>query len=375
MKPEQSGYDKIVYLLQGGGALGAYQVGVCQRLLDEDWQPDWVIGTSIGAINAAIIAGNEKSARADKLQIFWDLISSTSMKELFTSEDVSLRKFQNVLSSAQAIGMGQPGFFKPRKINPWFETETTPDKISFYDTSELRTTLESLVDFDRLNHGDVRVTLSALCLNSGFLEEFDNQDVEITPEHVMASGALPPGFPAIKIGDRYYWDAGISSNTPLMTLLGHDSSDKMLCFMVDLFSNREAHPTNLMEVFKRKKDLEFSSRYHRTLHYFCRFHELHRVISKLCEKDPSLRSDPIIQAADIKEPCSITMVRYHYKDKPYELWSKDFDFSSKSIQERREAGYRDVEASMDDNAWFTCGHSEKYSGIILHEFPINYDEI
>ena len=168
MKPEQSGYDKIVYLLQGGGALGAYQVGVCQRLLDEDWQPDWVIGTSIGAINAAIIAGNEKSARADKLQIFWDLISSTSMKELFTSEDVSLRKFQNVLSSAQAIGMGQPGFFKPRKINPWFETETTPDKISFYDTSELRTTLESLVDFDRLNHGDVRVTLSALCLNSGF---------------------------------------------------------------------------------------------------------------------------------------------------------------------------------------------------------------
>jgi NTE family protein len=146
MKPDESGYDKIVFLLQGGGALGAYQVGVCQRLLDEDWQPDWVIGTSIGAINAAIIAGNEPSARSDKLQMFWDLISSTSMQAMYSSDDISVRKLQNFQASSQAILVGQPGFYEPRKVNPWFERDTTPDKISFYDTSPLKSTLESLVD-------------------------------------------------------------------------------------------------------------------------------------------------------------------------------------------------------------------------------------
>lgn len=372
MKPDESGYDKIVFLLQGGGALGAYQVGVCQRLIDEDWQPDWVIGTSIGAINAAIIAGNEPSARSDKLQTFWDLISSTSMKSLYFTDDLDLRKFQNFQASSQAILMGQPGFYEPRKVSPWFERDTTPDKISFYDTSPLKSTLESLVDFDRLNHGEMRVTLSALCLNTGYVEEFDNRQIEITPEHVMASGALPPGFPAIKIGRDYYWDAGISSNTPLMTLLGEESTDRMLCFMVDLFSPHKASPpSSMMEVFKRKKDLEFASRYHRMLRSFCKFHALHTAIAELCRKNPELRNDPALDNIDYKEPATISLVRFHYKDEPYELWSKDFDFSLQSIQERREAGYRDVEVAMQDAKWFRALDQEQLGGVVLHEYPKN----
>jgi NTE family protein len=208
-------------------------------------------------------------------------------------------------------------------------------------------------------------------LNTGYLEEFDNRKIEITPEHVMASGALPPSFPAIKIGPNYYWDAGISSNTPLMTLLGEDSSDRMLCFMVDLFSNHEEQPSSMMEVMKRKKDLEFASRYHRMLRYFCRFHELHSALAALCRKDPKLRDDPALKNVDYKEPCTISLVRFHYKDKPYELWSKDFDFSIQSIQERREAGYRDVEVAMEDAKWFRALDQEQLGGVVLHEYPKN----
>lgn len=368
MKPDPSQYSKIIYLLQGGGALGAYQVGVCQRLLDEGWQPNWIIGTSIGAINASIIAGNEPNERSNKLQLFWDLIASSSLKSFFETDNILMRRMHNFFSSSQSLLIGQPGFYTPRKVNPWLEDNTTPDKISFYDTSELKSTLESLVDFDLLNHGDMRVTLSALCLNSGHLEEFDNQSMVITPEHVMASAALPPGFPAVKIGNDYYWDAGISSNTPLMTLLGEDSSERMLCFMVDLFSNYADEPKNMMDILKRKKDLEFASRYHRMLHYFCRFHQLHSAIAQLCKTDPALANHPALEGIEIQEPCTLSLVRFHYQDKPHELWSKDFEFSPLSIQERREAGYQHVELALSKDSWGS-GSSKHPGGIELHEYP------
>lgn len=365
MKCNPSQYNKIIYLLQGGGALGAYQVGVCQRLLDEGWQPNWVIGTSIGAINAAIIAGNEPNARSSKLQLFWDMIASSSLKSFFETTDPLMRRCHNFASAEQSLILGQPGFFTPRKVNPWLEYNSTPDKLSFYDTSELKRTLQELIDFDILNHGDVRVSLSSLCLNSGHLEDFDNQSIEITPEHVMASGALPPGFPAIKIGNDYYWDAGISSNTPLMTLLEEDSCEKMLCFMVDLFANYAEEPKNMMEILNRKKDLEFASRYHRMLHYFCRFHQLHSAIAQLCKTYPDLANHPALEGIDTHEPCALSLVRFHYHDKPYDLWSKDFEFSPISIKERREAGYRDVDLALLEANW----GMKHGGGMDLHEYP------
>lgn len=366
MKSEKSFYDQIVYLLQGGGALGAYQVGVCQRLLDEDWQPDWIIGTSIGAINSAIIAGNEPASRAERLQEFWDIICATSLRSAFSSDNIMARKIENFLSAEQSLIMGQPGFFQPRTTNPWLELENTPDNISFYDTSDLKATLERLVDFDRLNNGEVRVTLSAICLDEGILARFDTRDMMITPEHVMASGALPPGFPAVKIDDKYYWDGGLSSNTPLTAVLEESGHKNLLCFMVDLFANRAANPKNMMDVLKRKKDLEFASRYHRMLHYFCETHKLRSAVAKLCKEDPSFQHHPALEGISIHQPCTLNIVRFHYQDKPYELWSKDFEFSVQSIKERREAGYADVECALKDGRW--CQPILGEQGVQIHEY-------
>lgn len=366
MRTNKPFYDKIVYLLQGGGALGAYQVGVCQRLLDENWQPNWIIGTSIGAINAAIIAGNDPDSRSEKLQSFWDIISASSMKSFFNSDDLSFRKFENYLSSEQCLLMGQPGFFQPRKGNPWLEVESTPDKISFYDIRDLKKTLMSLVDFDRLNNGDIRITMSAMCLDEGVLARFDSRDTRITVDHVMASAALPPGFPAIEIQGKYYWDGGLSSNTPLTAILEETECENLLCFMVDLFANHAPNPKNMMDVLKRKKDLEFASRYHRMLHYFCEAHKLHSALAKLCEEDPSFEQHPALAGIHLHHPCSLNIVRFHYQDKPYELWSKDFDFSVKSITERREAGYIDVEIALKDGRW--CHPLPGERGVLIHEY-------
>lgn len=345
MKAASSSYDIVAFLLQGGGALGAYQVGVCQRLMDEGWQPDWVIGTSIGAINAAIIAGNAPQDRSDRLQAFWDRIVSTDFFPIHTGE-VALEKVKHFYAAEQALWNGQPNFFSLRQHNPWWESNITPDKLSFYDTQPLKETLKNIIDFDRLNHQDVRVTLSALCLDEGILTQFDNRERELTVEHVMASGALPPGFPAIKIDEKYYWDGGISSNTPLMALLEEPGPKKILCFMIDLFSNQEDFPTNMMDVLKRKKDLEFASRYHRMLHYFCMLHRMRTAMAEVCKTVPAVKHHPAMSIMDHMAPCDLDIVRFHYTAKPSELWSKDFDFSRASVLDRQQTGYRDVDAAL-----------------------------
>jgi predicted acylesterase/phospholipase RssA len=236
-RPERC--DRIALVLQGGGALGAYQAGVYEALHEAGIEPDWVSGVSIGAINAAIIAGNRREQRLERLRVFWERITDRTIWHYTPDGDI-YRKARNAASSLMTATQGQPGFFTPRKTNPWLAPAGAKDATSYYDTEPLRKTLLELVDFSLINDRRMRFSVGAVNVRSGNFLYFDNRDFTIEPEHVMASGALPPAFPMTQIGTDFYWDGGIVSNTPLQHVLEEDGNHNMLIFQVDLFSSRRA---------------------------------------------------------------------------------------------------------------------------------------
>jgi NTE family protein len=365
MSKKPHGYDKVIYLLQGGGALGSYQVGVCQALLEYGCTPDWLIGTSIGAINAAIIAGNKPENRIKKLKEFWRIIASPIPILAYAEKNYALEQMEKSWSSLWSLIYGQPGFFKPRLFNPWLVSSSYPDQISFYDTGDLRKTLEKLIDFDMINRKEVRLTLAALCVEGGNLVYFDNAKQTIGPEHIMASSALPPGFPAIRIAGKNYWDGGLSSNTPFNAVLQEDIPDKILCIMAHLFSYHERTPATLLEIFKLKKDIEFSSRYHQIINYMCEIQHLHNILHTIVKDAPEvIKKDGIKDILKLSHPIVMNVVRFHYRDYPSNLWVKDFDFSPESLLEHYQTGYRDVSEALKNPTWL----NQIPESVELHEF-------
>src|SRR5271154_3907244 len=253
-----------VLVLQGGGALGSYQAGAFQALCRSGFQPEWVAGISIGAINAAIIAGNDSDKIVDRLKEFWEQVSSPVPWNPILKGERN-RTFFNETSAAIIATFGVPGFFSPRIPPAPLWPQGSPQSLSYYDTAPLRKTLERLVDFDRINDLKTRLSIGAVSVTTGNFRYFDNVAFKklgkkIGPEHIMASGALPPGFPSVEIEGEQYWDGGISSNTPLDYVLDEDATDDLLIFQVDLFSARGHLPTTLLEAAEREKDIRFSSR-------------------------------------------------------------------------------------------------------------------
>jgi NTE family protein len=258
-----SEFGTTALLLQGGGALGAYQAGVYEALAEAEILPEWVAGISIGAINGAIIAGNQPAERVAKLRGFWEQLTSwpaLGQCEVFNGlveqGGNPARNLWNQVSTGVSVAAGTPGFFKPRMIPPWASPEGTLAATSYYDTGEFKSTLEQFIDFDFLNSGAARYTVSAVNVRSGNYELFDSAEREIGPEHVMASGALPPEFPAVEIEGEKYWDGGIVSNTPLEWLAAASDRD-MLVFQVDLWSARGHFPRNMMEASTRLKEIQY----------------------------------------------------------------------------------------------------------------------
>jgi NTE family protein len=365
----------IVYFLQGGGALGAYQLGVCKQLMESGYHPNWVIGTSIGAINAAILAGNPPQKRIAKMNEFWDSIASPPSPFDHVESHGTFRQAENLWTSLLCLLSGQPHFFSPRPINPWLLNDASVDQLSFYDTTPLNQNLERLIDFDLINDKTwkknnpdkwVRLTLSAVRLDDGTSAFFDNITEEIRPEHIMASGALPPGFPAIKIKDTYYWDGGLSYITPLSVLFDSKVDGDLLCFMVDLFANRKETPENMFEILIRKKDLQFANHYRHMLHYFCEIYHFRHALLELCAKDPSLKDHPIYEKLQSSELFTLNIVRFHYRDGPEDLLTKDFEFSPKTLRERYHSGVADVERALLSPHWQKP--FPPYLGVALHEF-------
>jgi NTE family protein len=341
-----------VLVLQGGGALGSYQAGAFQALCRSGFQPEWIAGISIGAINAAIIAGNDGDKIIDRLKEFWELVSSPVPWNPILKGERSRTVF-NETSAAIIATFGVPGFFSPRIPPAPLWPQGSAQSLSYYDTAPLKKTLERLVDFDRINDLKCRLSVGAVGVTSGNFRYFDNvefkrQGKRIGPEHIMASGALPPGFPAVLIDGEYYWDGGISSNTPLDYVLDAETDRDLLIFQVDLFSARGPLPETLLEAAEREKDIRFSSRTRMNTDKNRQLHNARKAVRDLLGKLPDhLKDDP--SAAFLRDAAkenTVTVVHLIYKSKNYETSSKDYDFSHVGMVEHWSAGVRDVHLSM-----------------------------
>ena len=343
-------FECIALLLQGGGALGAYQAGVYQALAEADLHPDWVAGISIGAINSAIIAGNPPEERVAKLRAFWEGITTnplfdwTAAADRFAPKGDIARSFFNQMSAAWALVGGAPGFFTLRQPGPWLHPAGCLEATSFYETNLLKATLEQLVDFDRINSGEMRFSVGAVNVRSGNLVRFDNTTRTIRPEHVMASGSLPPGFPAVEIEGEHYWDGGIISNTPLQWVFEHGQCQDTLAFQVDLWSACGEVPGDLAEVATRQKEIQYSSRTRAATNQFKRLQRMRCLLATLLEKLPddlkaSEEAKMLRSAADHKV---YNIVHLIYRSKHYEGHSKDCEFSRLTMEDHWRAGYYDA---------------------------------
>ncbi len=345
--------EKNVLVLQGGGALGAYQGGAYEALAAAGIEPEWVAGISIGAINSAIIAGNPPERRVQRLREFWDLVSSRLTLPPLATDSTS-RKLFNEASAALVASTGAPGFFEPRYPPALFRPPGTVQAISIYDTGALKSTLLELVDFDLLNSGKIRFSVGAVEVATGNLHYFDSAHDTIIPEHIMASGALPPGFPPVEIDGMLYWDGGIVSNTPLQYILdGGTPRTDMCIFQLDLFSARGTVPETLFDVQTREKEIRFSSRTRLNTDNFRILQSLRRAVRRLDGKLP----DEIKSGFDWKllsaYSCNaaITIVHLIHRRAVYSTQSNDYEFSRYTVNEHWHAGMDDVERTLANPAW------------------------
>src|SRR4051812_10572858 len=348
---------KPVLVLQGGGALGSYQAGAYQALCHQNFAPEWVAGISIGAINAAIIAGNAPETRVERLKEFWEMVSSPVSWNPIVQGDRA-RSLFNETSAALIATFGVPGFFTPRFPPAPLWPQGSPQSQSYYDTAPLRATLERLVDFDRINDSNTRLSVGAVSVTSGNFKYFDNFEFKklgkrIGPEHIMASAALPPGFPSIVIEGEHFWDGGVASNTPLDYVLDAEINNDLLIFQVDLFSARGPLPVSLLEAAEREKDIRYSSRTRMNTDKNRQVHNTRVALRELIGKLPDdLKNDPSVEIlCKAAKENTVTVVHLIYRSKNYESSSKDYDFSHVAMVEHWGAGVRDVHLSMRHKEW------------------------
>jgi NTE family protein len=346
-----------VLVLQGGGALGSYQAGAYQALCHHDFEPEWIAGISIGAINAAIIAGNPREKRIDRLKEFWELVSSPVPWNPVTKSDRG-RSLFNETSAALIATFGVPGFFTPRLPPAPLWPQGTPQSQSYYDTAPLKKTLERLVDFDMINDLKTRLSVGAVSVTTGNFKYFDNFEFrklgkKIGPEHIMASGALPPGFPSVVIDGEHFWDGGIATNTPLDFVLDAEISRDLLIFQIDLFSARGPLPVSMLEAAEREKDIRFSSRTRMNTDKNKQIHNARKALRELIGKLPDyLKNDPSVELLrEAAKESTVTVVHLIYRSKNYESSSKDYDFSRVGMVEHWGSGVRDVHLSMRHEDW------------------------
>ena len=367
-------FECIALTLQGGGALGAYQGGVYQGLAEAGLHPDWVAGISIGAINAAIIAGNDPVSRVEKLREFWGLITAPSAwNPLKLFEPVAMagdagRRFFNQLGAAEALTTGVPGFFTPRFPPPQLAPPGSAGATSFYDTTPLVATLERFVDFDRINQGPMRFSAGSVNVRTGNFAYFDSSERKIGPEHILASAALPPGFPAIEIDGEHYWDGGLVSNTPLQWVLQHGPRRDTLTFQIDLWSARGRVPRSIMEVATRQKEILYSSRTRDNVNSFVESQRLRHAVAKLVDSMPAKLQENskagVLGAFSDHKVYSI--VHLIYRTREYEGDSKDYEFSQLSMSDHWQAGYHDAIRTLRHPE--ALERPQNPDGIATHDF-------
>jgi len=374
-KIELPAYETVALVLQGGGALGSYQAGVYQGLHEAGIMPNWFCGISIGALNAAILAGNPPERRMERLTEFWDTICNSALFPEWAVDDRfapklgngDIRSAASAFAAMRALFEGQRGFYAPRFPAPFLMPGGGPAATSYYDTAPLKETLERLVDFDRINSKEVRVSVGAVDVETGNFTYFDNANRVLKPEHFMASGALPPGFPAVEIEGRHYWDGGLLSNTPLTEVLTHPPRRDTLAFQVDLWSSRGPLPKNIFDVAERQKDIQYSSRTRQATDVSLEIQKLRRTVRALLKKLPEgLDNDPdIVTARDMSCSKVHNVIHLIYRDKAFEAYHKDYEFSRLTMREHWESGLDDIRRTLTYPEWLERPDNE--SGVITHD--------
>lgn len=359
---DKAALGQIVLVLQGGGALGAYQAGVYQALDEAGIEPDWVIGTSIGAINAGIIAGNRKEDRLRQLRAFWSRIEQKPGAAWFGDMPFVGPAMTNAMTMLNGVG----GFFAP---NPWASLgiSMAPESAGYYSTAPLEKTLAEVIDLDVLNACTTRLTVGAANVRTGAMHYFDSRDAPLSTRHIMASGALPPAFPAVRIDGELYWDGGLLSNTPVEAVFDDHPRRSGLVFSVHIWHPHGTEPDSMTKVLSRQKDLQYSSRSTAQVVRQRQLHRLRHVIAELAAKLPGDVQDTPEAKELAAYGCRTRMhvVRLVAPPRAGEDHTKDIDFSPGGIAERWQAGYRDTLAVLAQQPW--NAPSDPLEGFILHE--------
>ena len=359
-----AGAGQVVLVFQGGGALGAYQAGVFQALEEAGIEPDWIIGTSIGAINAALIAGNEPKHRLARLEEFWDRMAHKSPWH----SGGAWPQLAQSLSYWNTVVQGIPGFFEPNPLAIWGQHfRMGADKAGYYSTAPLEKTLRELIDFSVLSSCRPRLTVGAAEVRTSKMTYFDTRDMALRAEHIMASGALPPAFPPIRINGELYWDGGILSNTPSEVVFDDNPRKSSLIFAVHMWNPIGAEPESLWDVLHRQKDVQYSSRVANHITRQLETHRLRHIIDELAKRLPASERE----SADVKELAAygcltrMHVVRLLAPPVSREDHTKDVDFSPEGIRERWRAGYLNTRAAIKQAPW--RGEFPALQGVVLHE--------
>ena len=341
--------DQVALVFQGGGALGSYQAGVYEALHAAAIGIDLIAGISIGAVNAAIIAGNPPARRVERLRAFWDK-TSAGLPSFPIWHNDAMREMLHLWSASVVAAVGVPGFFSPRHVSPMFAAPGTPEALSFYDSSALTQTLDDLIDWDLLNDGPVRLAVGAVEIESGNFRYFDTAHERIDARHIMASGALPPGLPPVEIEGKYWWDGGLVSNTPLQHVLDTQEAD-CLVFQVDLFSASAVMPHTMMDVMAREKEIRFSSRTRQVSDALLKLRKEREKIRNVLKKLPkSLLADPDVKAlASMAQEYPVNVVQLIYRANAWEGGARDYEFSSRTMAEHWDAGRAAVASTIQNS--------------------------
>lgn len=343
--------DRVALVLQGGGALGSFQAGVFEALSERGIEIDWVAGISIGAVNAALIAGNPPERRMAALEAFWNETSS-SLPSFPLLAGERGRELLHEWSAAVVATTGVPGMFGPRWFPPFLALPGSCEALSFYDTAPLRRTLDKLVDWDLLNDGPVRLSVGAVEVESGNFSYFDTTEQRIDARHIMASGALPPGLPPVEIDGKWWWDGGLVSNTPLTHILDHQEED-MLVFQVDLFSSaNNARPKTMTDVLARAKEIQFSSRTRQVSNTLLKLRREREAIRAVLDKlPPSMKDDPDVAALEaLASENALSLVQLINRANAWEGGARDYEFSARTMREHWLAGRAAVAETMTQSA-------------------------
>jgi NTE family protein len=355
--------EQVVLVLQGGGALGAYQAGVYQALMEGGIEPDWVIGTSIGAINGAIIAGNKADQRVARLQQFWQGVARDQPLDQLWRGSL----FGNAFANLSTLMSGIPGFFAPNPGAIWGPAfPLGVGKAAYYSTEPLRETLAQLVDFEHLGRRHVRLSVGAVNVRSGEMRYFDSRDMPLGIDHVMASGALPPAFPAVEIDGDYYWDGGIFSNTPIEVVLEDVPRRNSLIFTVNVWQPIGEQPVTIQQAMTRHKDIQFASRGKTHVARQAQLHRLRHVVRELANRIPAeQRDDPVVRdLAEYGCGTQMQLVRFLSPRLEGEDHTKDIDFTRSGIERRWQAGYDHASKVLCQRPWEDP--ADPLAGIVIH---------